>query len=1046
MLGLLQSLVFEKSMRLRSRGRDTSTDGNKGTKPPSVIDGIESHSNAIAQAFLRAHDLPISALKIGLYSMYLSHLMGFTTVLIGGTLPLLAIWLSRKLSTNLRRAQAEHLEATERTSSLVSEALHGLRRIRLSSMEGFWENRIFSARNDNLAAAWKSSVYQELVNLVATLGPILFASVTISIYAFRTGHFSPSVAFTSINLFGNLHTVIQQLPTRFASLHRARLSYAKLQLYLQQQGKSNNGEVTLKNANVKFPKYRVSLITGQVGSGKSLLLSSLLEEAAVKSGKLGKPQVDPFPDISTVSSVVAGSVAFVSQPPWIQDCTIKENIIFGYDFDAHRYYRVLQACALVHDLHTLSNGDLTEAGTGGSSLSGGQKWRVAFARALYSPAEFIISEDILAAVGPPVARQICEHALQGGLLEGRTMILATHHPEYCDKLSSCLVTLQNGSAAVNYVENAKHETASEKSKEQKVDLKAGKVEASPTGECKQATTSTQHVNPQDYWAILGAYATKTGSLRGYIFSIPIVLFYRFLSTSNSWWLAKWTSRDTIITQQRSITYNVAVYLSLSVSSRKLFESLTRRVLKAKLSWIDSTPPGQVIQTLDSDMYAIDHRMAPQIIGILSSIMNILFICASSLSSSPYTILSSAVILLVYASIAQKALETSKKLRPVMNSCSFPLSNHVSSAQAGLTTIRAFSKVSHYVEFMQHHIDRANTAYTHMALGHSWLGIRLGAMGSMFVAAVTAATVLSKGTASSTGLAITLALQLRQALTVTIGQINVTRTGLNAIDRVLALASVPSEDGEEAASTPENWPGDGRVEMHRIGVQYGKGLPWALKEVSFSLPAGKSSLINALLRFVDVTAGEVLIDGQDISQVPRNRVRDAVRGIPQDAFLFSGTLRSNVDVFGKHRDDRIITALRSLHFVPFKREGEHVIAADLDHEILARGSNISHGQRQLVCLARAILEDSCRILVLDEATSGIDRATETAIQQAIRGSFRGITVLVVAHKLLTVAGFDSILVLKQGKVVENGAPQQLLAANGEWRILQHGGEESRFEQD
>ncbi|KAM3508227.1 hypothetical protein MY11210_006827 [Beauveria gryllotalpidicola] len=750
--------------------------------------------------------------------------MGFTTVLIGGTLPLLAIWLSRKLSTNLRRAQAEHLEATERTSSLVSEALHGLRRIRLSSMEGFWENRIFSARNDNLAAAWKSN-------------------------------------------------------------------------------------------------------------------------------------------ISTVSSVVAGSVAFVSQPPWIQDCTIKENIIFGYDFDAHRYYRVLQACALVHDLHTLSNGDLTEAGTGGSSLSGGQKWRVAFARALYSPAEFIISEDILAAVGPPVARQICEHALQGGLLEGRTMILATHHPEYCDKLSSCLVTLQNGSAAVNYVENAKHETASEKSKEQKVDLKAGKVEASPTGECKQATTSTQHVNPQDYWAILGAYATKTGSLRGYIFSIPIVLFYRFLSTSNSWWLAKWTSRDTIITQQRSITYNVAVYLSLSV---------------AKLSWIDSTPPGQVIQTLDSDMYAIDHRMAPQIIG--------------------------------------------------------------------LTTIRAFSKVSHYVEFMQHHIDRANTAYTHMALGHSWLGIRLGAMGSMFVAAVTAATVLSKGTASSTGLAITLALQLRQALTVTIGQINVTRTGLNAIDRVLALASVPSEDGEEAASTPENWPGDGRVEMHRIGVQYGKGLPWALKEVSFSLPAGKSSLINALLRFVDVTAGEVLIDGQDISQVPRNRVRDAVRGIPQDAFLFSGTLRSNVDVFGKHRDDRIITALRSLHFVPFKREGEHVIAADLDHEILARGSNISHGQRQLVCLARAILEDSCRILVLDEATSGIDRATETAIQQAIRGSFRGITVLVVAHKLLTVAGFDSILVLKQGKVVENGAPQQLLAANGEWRILQHGGEESRFEQD
>ncbi len=598
--------------------------------------------------------------------------MGFTTVIIGGTLPIFAIWLSRRLSKNHRRAQAEHLEATERTSSLVSEALRGLRQIRLSSMERFWQDRIFVARNHNLAAAWKASVREEMVNLVATLGPVLFASVTISIYAFRTGHFSPSVAFTSINLFGNLHAVIKQLPTRFASLHRARLSYSKLQLYFQQPEHArqsiladtmsfqnadlswNEDEkgVILKNVDVEFPKNRVSLITGPVGSGKSLLLSAILEEAIVQSGKLGKPAVNTSSDPPTTTSIVAGSVAFVSQPPWIEDRTIKENICFGYDLNEERYRKVLHACALGHDLDTLSNGDLTVAGTGGSSLSGGQKWRVAFARALYSPAEFIISEDILAAVDTAVARHLCDAALKGDLLQRRTMILATHHPEYCSQLSSCLVSLHNGSATVNHMPNTvQKSTSSREANELKPIINTEKAPASPTDKPSHVVTSTQQptqqIKSQDYWEILHAYARKTGSLRGYMFAIPIVLCYRFLSTSNSWWLAKWTSRDTPISQQQSTKYNVGIYLSLSVasavflsvqtlfftrmghdSSRKLFESLTRRVLMARLSWIDSTPPGQVIQTLDSDMYAIDHRMAPQIVGILSSTMNILFICAS----------------------------------------------------------------------------------------------------------------------------------------------------------------------------------------------------------------------------------------------------------------------------------------------------------------------------------------------------------------------------------------------------------------------------------
>ncbi|KAM3496194.1 hypothetical protein MY3957_000651 [Beauveria namnaoensis] len=1075
MLGLLQSLAFEKSMRLRWASGDTSTEGKHTTNSPSVMDVIESHCNTIAQAFLNAHNLPIAALKIVLYSFYLSRLMGFTTVIIGGTLPILAIWLSRKLSRYQRRAQVEHMEATERTSALVSEALRGLRQMRLSSMECLWQKRIFAARNQNLAAAWKVSVFEEIVNLVATLGPVLFASVTISIYALRTGHFSPSVAFTSINLFSNLHAVIKQLPARFASLHRARISYSKLQTYLQQPEQTRNSilgdTVSLQNANLSWvedekgpilknvdleiPKDGISLVTGQVGSGKSLLLYSILEEAIVQSGKLVKPAVDTSSGHSTARGIVAGSAAFISQPPWIEDCTIKENICFGYKFDEDRYRKVLHACALTHDLETLSNGDLTAAGTGGSLLSGGQKWRVAFARALYSPAEFIISEDVLAAVDTAVARHLCDAALGGDLLRGRTMIMATHHPEYCSKLPTCLISLQNGSATVKHVQDSKQTLAS---LGQAKDLGLGptteKSHAIATDEQVHEATftqkPTQHSKPPNYWVTLHKYAQKTGSLHGYMLAVPIILCYRLLSTSNSWWLAKWTSRDNSISQQHSTKLDIGIYLSLSVasaiflsvqtliftrmghnSSRKLFESLTRRILKARLSWIDSTPPGQVIQTLDSDIF----------------------------SSSPYTILFSAFMLAFYAVIARKALEASQRLRPILNSCNFPVSNHTASAQSGLTTIRAFGKSAYYIEAMREHIDRSNSAFTHLVIAHSWLGIRLGVMGSIFVATVTGATIISKGTASSTGLAITLALQLRQSLNITIGQINVTRTGLNAIDRVLGLASIPSEeeDGEQdGAVTPENWPSHGRVKVRKLGVRYSEKLPWTLSNISFSVQAGqrlgivgrtgagKSSLINSLLRFVDATTGEILIDDQDISQVSRKRVRDAVTVIPQDAFLFSGTLRSNVDVFGKHDDDEVISALRSVHFTSFERKGD-VIAADLDRTIHSGGSNVSHGQRQLVCLARVILEDRSRILILDEATSGVDHATETTIQEVIRENFRDMTVLVVAHKLLTVADFDEILVLSQGEVVEHGAPQQLLASKGNfWNMVEQSEDSARIQ--
>lgn len=548
--------------------------------------------------------------------------------------------------------------------NLISEALQGLRQIRLSSMEQFWRRRLFESRNRQQDLMWTVSLQFELLNFVADLGPVLFASATISLYAYRTGHLSPAVAFTSLNLFGNLHSVIRRLPHRYAALFRSHASFQRLQVYLQLreqvQQSSSSHKISLHNASVAWPGYEnepvlrkvdltfpeneLSLVVGKVGSGKSLLLAAILEEAIVSSGKFKRPQRAAVLNAEK-RNVVSGTTAYVSQPPWIEDATIRDNIIFGYDFDESRYGKVLNACALRYDLETLSDGEHTTAGIGGSILSGGQKWRVALARALYSPAAIIVLEDILGAVDAPIARTICDNALTGELAHGRTIILATHHPDYLLELSGYLVTVEDGSASGAIRPIAQSTPALDSTRKFPTLTKAENT-AEEKGNQSQEAKKVPPVNAKDYWRILLVYIQTGGNLRGYIVGVFIVLAHRVLSAGHSWWLAKWTSSHDL-SHQHGTTMNIMIYLAFSVastivltlqtllftsigynSSRLLFERLVNRVLNAKLSWIDSASPGQVVQTLSSDMYTISHRMAPQLIGIVSSILQIVFICTT----------------------------------------------------------------------------------------------------------------------------------------------------------------------------------------------------------------------------------------------------------------------------------------------------------------------------------------------------------------------------------------------------------------------------------
>jgi ABC-type multidrug transport system fused ATPase/permease subunit len=188
----------------------------------------------------------------------------------------------------------------------------------------------------------------------------------------------------------------------------------------------------LRDLNLEFPNHRLSVISGPTGSGKSLLLASILGEVDVLEGNITVPRPPPLDQrfdskASAADWIIPSCVAFVAQTPWIENMSIKDNILFGLPYDETRYNKVLEACALAKDLTLFDDGDLTEVGAQGISLSGGQKWRLTLARAFYSRAGILILDDVFSALDAHVGKHIYDHALMGELAEGRTRILATHH-------------------------------------------------------------------------------------------------------------------------------------------------------------------------------------------------------------------------------------------------------------------------------------------------------------------------------------------------------------------------------------------------------------------------------------------------------------------------------------------------------------------------------------------------------------------------------------------------------------------------------------------
>ncbi|KAJ7047868.1 hypothetical protein C8F04DRAFT_1060324 [Mycena alexandri] len=913
----------------------------------------------------------------------------------------------------------------------------------------------------------------------------------------------------------------------------------------------------LKDLSLIFPEGELTVVTGPTASGKTALLMAVLGEmTTLPGGRIimakNPSKIDAHGNMHTIS--------YAAQSPWLRHQSIKDNILFGYPLDEARYNEVIECCALGPDLDMLEDGDSTEIGEKGVSLSGGQKARVALARAVYAKTKYVLLDDPLSAVDSHTSRTLYERCLRGPLLANRTVVLVTHHVELVLPGAHYVVRMLDGRIdtqgsvkelrAQGVLEDIAHDAAVEVKKEElAVATEATTIEADL--DAKEETKKPRKLVKDEHreeggvkWKIYKSYL-KASSYTVWCFLVFTVFLQQFLSVGEKLWIKTWgeayrdshnasalyasyrsfmgeheipldgqLSRFSTFELHPSTTgflninwpsaaerplFYVGIYAAIGLTSafvgvsssaaqmtgalrasRALFKALLVSVVRATFRFHDTTPQGRMLNRFGKDIETIDSSLASSLQQVNSSLAGFIASLLTVTVVFPLFLLPASVIGFFYYTYAVGYLNTGRDLRRMESNSRSPIFSDFGELLQGIVTVRAFSAEKRFLDNLHTRIDLTTKMWYTFWMTNRWLLLNFDFLGSMavFFTALFSIYILVDN-AGLAGLAITSALNFTTSVYWACRFWTGLELDLNSVERVVEYLTLPQEPPGviESNRPPAYWPSssknDSLIVAENVSIKYAPDLPSVLQDISFNLKAGervgllgrtgsgKSTLAMSILRFTDPSSGRFLIDGIDISKIGVEDLRSRLTFIPQDATLFSGTLRENLDPFDEHDD---ATCLEVLYRVQMISRSNHAsenpsvatspessrpasraaidreetadsistaftdvdtkTTVSLDTQVSAGGTNFSQGQRQLIAMARALLRRSA-IVVLDEATSSVDFKTDAKIQTTIREEFTDSLLLTIAHRLKTVIDYDRLLVLDKGKLVEFDTPLRLI---------------------
>ena len=838
----------------------------------------------------------------------------------------------------------------------------------------------------------------------------------------------------------------------------------------------------LHDLDIRIAKGTLTAVVGPVGSGKSSLLLALLGE------------LHPVPPAAASDARLAprrrlvGRCAYAPQEAWVLNATLRDNILLRRGVDEKRYSDVLDACCLRPDLATLPAGDGTEVGERGVTLSGGQRSRLALARAVYSRPSVLLLDDPLAAVDAGTSRHLVEQCLRGPLLEGSTRLLVTHSPAVLQLCDSVLL-LQRGRViyhgppqTVQSPERplsaagalalppaaaaALRRSLDEESVPLSLDDMPAAAAAAPAEPAVTHTLVKGEAGGEGEvtWQTYTAYYHAAG---GFPVALAITLAYIMqgaVALLTYLWLAWWSDN----TYNLSTAVNIGVFAALVGgsaamslarargltaamlrASSSLHDSVLEHVLRSPVSFFDSTPVGRILNRFSRDLEVLDTELPVALQACGELFAGALASFALVAAILPYFALCFPLMVFVGARLRARYVVLSRELKRMDGVSRSPVISHFGVTLAGLPCVRAYALGASFEAQFSRLMDANSRAHWLFVCSGRWVGIRLDMLAAAAAAAAAACVAGARegghgpGALSIppglAGMALVVSLTFAGTLQYAIRQMSELENAMTSVERLVAFSQLPTEASPASPPglLPPNWPTHGAVEFDKLTVSYSPDLPPTLNGVSFTIPAGaklgllgrtgagKSTLISALFRLVENEgcSGRILIDGIDISRVGLDDLRRSLSLIPQDPVLFQGTLANNLDPFGISTPEIVAALIPRLGLAA--RAGE----AGGDAEIAEAGDNWSQGERQLVCLGRALLRQS-RLLVCDEPSSNLDLAADARMQDAIRTDFAASTVIVIAHRLESIMASDLVAVLAPGGALcELGAPAELLETGG-----------------
>ncbi|ETW87620.1 ABC transporter [Heterobasidion irregulare TC 32-1] len=995
------------------------------------------------------------------------------------------------ISNLIKRAQEEGIKRTDARVQTVTETMNVLRMVKVFGWEHKLIERLAEKRDDELNFVQRRQLLNLLNNVLNVIIPVVTMIVTYVTYTIIMKQIlAPSTVFSSISAKVSLDRI-----TEF--LHQAELldSYAE-----DAEGKTNKSlteahsnrdvigfqDATFTWANdslddgavtpsrrkfvlniegeLLFKRACINVIIGPTGSGKTSLLMALL----------GEMHFVPSGPGSWYSLPREGGVAYAAQESWVQNETIRDNILFGAPYDAVRYSKVVFQCGLERDLTLFEAGDQTEVGEKGLTLSGGQKARVTLARAIYSSAEIILLDDVLAALDVHTARWIVDKCFKGDLIRGRTVLLVTHNVAMASPIAEYVVSLGlDGKVASrgSVLDALAHDNAlSKEVSEEVVAIEKADTEIDseePDNANKKAdgklTVAEEIHEGHVSWEAMGLYFKSLGGSHTTLFWIVFLGGITLCDLANSiqtWFLGYWAQQYEIYPPSEvHVSFYLSVYSLLLLfaigvysigssvyvfgavrASRIIHRRLIESVLRTTLRWLDMTPTSRVITRCTQDIGAIDGPVVNNLLRVIEISATLLIKLAAVVVLTPVFVVPGILVSLLGGWCGHIYMRAQLSVKREMSNAKAPVMGHFGAAIAGLTSIRAYGAQAAFRQESYRRIDRYTRAGRTFYNLNRWVCVRIDALGGLFAAALGAWLVYGPGHSdnlpSDTGFSLTMAVGFSGMILWWVRCLNEFEVSGNSLERIQAYINIEQEPkATKDGVPPAYWPASGDVKVENLSARYSQDGPNVLHDISFHIKSGervgvvgrtgsgKSSLTLSLLRCL-FTDGAIYYDGLRTDSVNLDSLRTNITIIPQVPELLSGTLRENLDPFSEHDDATLNGALRAAGLFSLQSDDDEG-RITLDTKISTGGGNLSVGQRQILALARAIVRGS-KLLILDEATSAIDYETDSVIQSSLRHELRGdVTLITIAHRLQTIMDADKILVLDAGRIVEFDTPSALL---------------------